>query len=452
MAGASLPKLLAALDKPRLAAYARNLRFYQGEQWPAQRQGSGARRLTLNYARTLIDKVTSYVTADVRLEVRPPTLTGQPTEAQLAAAREAELVLAGIADENGLERLDYETETDAAVLGDGAYKVTWDASRGRVVITAPDVQGIWAWYDPYDPRRLMRVAHRYLITAASAAALGVGVSRDVLAVEDWTAETVELWVDQVKVESRDNVYGFVPFVVYPNLPVPKSPWGVSDIEAVRGAAEETNRVFSALSRILELSGNPIAVLAGVESSTDIAVAPGAVWELPGEAKAYLLDLLSGGGARVHIDYLDAVYRAIHDLGEVPRTAFGDNARSLSGVALEIELQPLQQKVLRKRIIRGDVYRRRAEMSLALLDMFTGTAHSGAGQVAHTWGTITPSDPNQDVTRESARVGAGLSSAAAAMGRLGEEDPSSEWAAILREREELPAAGAEVGGGPGSEGA
>src|SRR3989304_4793752 len=89
MAGASLPKLLAALDKPRLAAYARNLRFYQGEQWPAQRQGSGARRLTLNYARTLIDKVTSYVTADVRLEVRPPTLTGQPTEAQLAAGRGA---------------------------------------------------------------------------------------------------------------------------------------------------------------------------------------------------------------------------------------------------------------------------------------------------------------------------------------------------------------------------
>ena len=37
-----MPKLLATLDKPRLAAYARNLRFYQGEQWPAQRQGSGA--------------------------------------------------------------------------------------------------------------------------------------------------------------------------------------------------------------------------------------------------------------------------------------------------------------------------------------------------------------------------------------------------------------------------
>src|SRR3972149_5349512 len=87
MAGAPLPKLWVRLEKPRLAAYVRNLRFYEGEQWPAQRQASSARRLTLNYARTLIDKVTSYVTADVRLEVRPPAVTGQPTEAQLAAAR-----------------------------------------------------------------------------------------------------------------------------------------------------------------------------------------------------------------------------------------------------------------------------------------------------------------------------------------------------------------------------
>src|SRR3989304_3984376 len=63
---------------------------------------------------------------------------------------------------------------------------------------------------------------------------------------------------------------------------------------VRDVAEEINRCFTALSRILELSGNPIAVLAGVVESQDIAVEPGALWEVPAGAKAYPLHLPSGG--------------------------------------------------------------------------------------------------------------------------------------------------------------
>jgi len=47
--------------------------------------------------------------------------------------------------------------------------------------------------------------------------------------------------------------------------------------------------MSQLSRILELSGNPVAVLENVEESEDIAVKPGAVWNIPEDAKAYLLE-------------------------------------------------------------------------------------------------------------------------------------------------------------------
>jgi hypothetical protein len=38
---------------------------------------------------------------------------------------------------------------------------------------------------------------------------------------------------------------------------------------------------------------------------------------------------------------------MHDLSETPRTAFGDAGRDLSGAALEVEIQPLVQKVQRK---------------------------------------------------------------------------------------------------------
>ena len=79
--------------------------------------------------------------------------------------------------------------------------------------------------------------------------------------------------------------------------------------------------MSQLSRILELSGNPIAVLENVEEAEDIAVRPGAVWNIPEDAKAYLLDLLQGGGVRLHIDSINLLYRILHDISDSPRAAW-----------------------------------------------------------------------------------------------------------------------------------
>ena len=175
---------------------------------------------------------------------------------------------------------------------------------------------------------------------------------------------------------RPNPYGVIPFVIYPNLPRPKQFWGISDIEPLRESIIELNRALTQLSRILELSGNPIAVLENVEESRDIAVQPGAVWELPDQARAYLLDLLQGGGARLHIDYVDLVYRTLHDLAETPRVAFGDSGGDRSGVALRIELDPLLRKVARKRLIRSTAYRRRDALILRVLGHHTGQPFDG----------------------------------------------------------------------------
>ena len=112
------------------------------------------------------------------------------------------------------------------------------------------------------------------------------------------------------------------WIVFPNLREPKKFWGVSDLPQIMESQRELNRALSQLSRILELSGNPIAVLENVEESEDIAVRPGAVWNIPEDAKAYLLDLLQGGGVNLHINYIDLLYRTLHDISESPRSAFG----------------------------------------------------------------------------------------------------------------------------------
>ena len=421
-AEAPLPLQLQEMDHERLARYRENLAFYEGRQWPG-RHRRGERRLTFNYARAFVDKVTSYLLTGATVQVE-----GGDSADGRARARAAEQALREVESANALAQLDYETELDCAVLGDACYKVTWDAAAGAVRITAPDVQGIFAWREPDDPSRLIAIAAQYRLSFEPS----MQRRADDTVTEHWTAETFEVWRGNELVTRDANPYGFIPFVLFPNVREPKQLWGSSDIPPLVEPNRELNRAFSQLSQILELSGNPIAVLEGVQGSQDIAVEPGAVWEVPESAKAYLLDLLQGGGVALHRDYIDLVYRAMHDLGESPRTAFGHNPQGLSGVALNTELDPIARKVQRKQRIRTAVYERRAAMALQLLGRFGGLDTAGLRPVMQ-WGPILPIDRSRQVSDERSLVEAGISSRRSAAARLGADDPEAEWQRIAEER-------------------
>lgn len=410
-----LPMQLQEVDHERRSRYRENLAFYEGRQWPG-RARRGERRLTFNYAKAFIDKVTSYL-----LNASSIQLEGGESPENRARSAAAERILRDVASQNGLAQLDYETELDCAVLGDACYKVTWDPESGSVRVTAPDVQGIFAWREPDDPARLTALASQYRVE-----------SPDVLITEYWTADAFDLWRGNELASREPNPYGFIPFVLFPNVREPKQHWGSSDVPALIEPNRELNRAFSQLSQILELSGNPIAVLEGVQGSQDIAVEPGAVWEVPESAKAYLLDLLQGGGVALHRDYIDLVYRAMHDLGESPRTAFGHNPQGLSGIALNTELDPIARKVLRKQRIRTAVYERRATMMLQLLSRFAGIDCEGLRPVMN-WGPILPIDRSRQVADERSLVEAGISSRRSAAVRLGADDAEAEWAKVQEER-------------------
>lgn len=437
-----LPQELARRDLERLQRYARLLEFYHGRQWEGA--AGRSRRLTFNYARVIIEKVTSYLMTGMSFSVVPVDGSAEAVE----RARRAEAALREVSDANHLEQLDFETEVDAAVLGDGCYKVLWDPEEGRVRVTAPDVQGIYAWWWGDDLGRLWRVASRYRLERETAeellgrslrssgsAVVRMGQAPEVVVTEAWTEASFQLWVEQELVEERENPYGFIPYVLFPNLRAAKEFWGLSDLPPIMEPVRELNRAFTQLSLILELSGNPIAVLENVEESRDIAVQPGAVWELPERARAYLLDLLQGGGVRLHTDYIELLYRALHDLAEAPRTSFGDNPRALSGVALEMELHPLLQKVRRKRLIRTAVYRRRNELILRLLERFAGLPTAPYRTQVH-WGAILPQDRGRLVEDERTLVEAGLHSRRRAMAELGVEDPEGELERWLEEERRM----------------
>jgi len=427
-----IPTQLARQDIDRLKKYKELLDFYYGQHWEGYAK-RGEKRLTFNYTKVVIDKATSYLMSGINFAVDAVENSDEARE----NARRAESALYQVYEDNNLEQLDFETEIDCAILGDACYKVIWDQETKSVRVTAPDIQGIYAWWMGDDTSRIWRVASKYSLTADEVEILYKVRPKGKTAsiVELWTAQDFELWLDNIQVEKKPNPYGFIPFIIYPNLREPKKFWGISDLLQIMEPQRELNRSISQLSRILELSGNPIAVLENVEESEDIAVKPGAVWNIPEDAKAYLLDLLQGGGVGLHINYVDLLYRILHDISESPRAAFGGTSRDLSGVALEIELQPLLQKVRRKRLIRTVTYNQRNNLILKLLEKYRKESF-GDIRLRVVWNPVLPRDLTRLVSNEQSLVQSGIHSRRRAMDELGVEDPEMEFNMWLEERKTI----------------
>jgi hypothetical protein len=393
----------------------------------------------MNYIRTIIDKLTSYLLSGMTF-----ALSG-PDPARAAAAEQA---LHQVHHRNNLAALDMETEADCAILGDGCYKVTWDPREEAVRVTAPDMRSIYAWWVADDPSAVYRVVARYQLPAQSAGMLypdhpnpgsriKCGMTEDqgtVTIVEDWTADYFALYVGGALHRCQVNPYGFIPFVIFPNLREPKQFWGVSDMKSLIPVQEEVNRATTQLSRVLEISGNPIAVFQNVADARDIPIEPGTTIDLGQEGQVYLLDLLKGGGVRLHIEYIDLLFRIMHDMAEVPRSAFGSLDRTLSGVALELDLQPLLQKVQRKRLLRTPVYERRNRMILSILSQYAPETVGDVSALGHEiiWAPALPRDQSRLVQEEIALVDAALHSRQTAMTNLGLLDPKGEMDQIARE--------------------
>jgi len=282
--------------------------------------------------------------------------------------------------------------------------------------------------------RVWRVASRYTLTQDEVNMLyGVAITKKAATMTElWTAKDFELFLDNDRIQSKPNPYGFIPFIIFPNLREPKQFWGTSDIPSIKQPQRELNRAVSQLSRILELSGNPIAVLENIGEAEDIQVQPGAVWTIPEDAKAYLLDLLQGGGIRLHIDYIDMIYRCLHDISETPRAAYGGVEKELSGAAMQIELGSLIQKVTRKRTIRTNAYHLRAEMMLKLAQKYMNENPEG---ITHrvVWGPVLPQDTQRQAQNEQLLVQAGVHSRRTAMDEMGIMDPDEEFTRWLDER-------------------
>jgi hypothetical protein len=212
------PAELSRRDTERLKRYKELLDFYHGLHWEG-RERRGEKHLTFNYAKVFIDKVTSYLMSGIHYAVEPI----EDSDEARARAGKAEVALHQVYEDNSLEQLDFETEIDCAILGDACYKVIWDSETKQVRISAPDIQGIYTWWVGDDTSKVWRVASKYNLSQDMAESLYKVKAKNKTAsvIELWTVQDFELWIDGVQIEKKPNPYGFIPFVIYPNLREPR---------------------------------------------------------------------------------------------------------------------------------------------------------------------------------------------------------------------------------------
>jgi hypothetical protein len=442
----SRPTALALADAARLRRYREYLEFYEGRHFPATRRGRSS--LVVNYARAIVDKGVSFLIGrGIGFAVGE---RGSERDREGGdAARAAEALLYGVYDDNDLDAVDLACAVNAAVLGDGVYKVCWDATSARLRVVNVDPLGFFARWASDDLATLQQVALTYTIAADDAAARygvdppaapaswgGAAAGPGVSVVETWTADAFHLAVGGVEVQAGPNPYGVIPFVHVPNLPGPNEFWGRSDLVDVIPLNRELNERMSDQADVIRYHADPPVVFRGVETHDSPTVGPGTVWDLPRDADVKLLEW-QGQPVAVQ-EHLNLVLRALYETAETPRTAFGDSGRLLSGVALETELRPLIQRTLRKRIVWSAALRRRARLIWRIAEQMgllaPGTSAGLRPRII--WPGMMPADDAQEVHNQVALVAAGLRSHRTAMDLLGTETPETELERVRVDRAAL----------------
>jgi hypothetical protein len=179
------------------------------------------------------------------------------------------------------------------------------------------------------------------------------------------------------------------------------------------------------------------VFKGVADHSDLTVGPGTVWDIPSDADVSLLEWKGQG---IEVDsHLDRLLRSLFEVTETPRTAFGDADGLLTGVALEIQLRPLIQKTLRRRLFWDRALRQRSALVLRLVEQYQpgGIAGGAASYAVHVvWPPMLPKDDAIEVQNETKLVEAGLRSHRTAMDALGTENPEEELVRVVEDRAQL----------------
>jgi hypothetical protein len=329
---------------PRLNRYANHWAWYLGHHY-ANRAPAGEPQLVVNYTKALSDFITSWCFGR-GVYFRTPLATSAIVPDLLQRVWEID---------NDKASLLWEMGTHGGVSGDCFVKIAYEEPwmdpagnfhAGRVRILPINAAFAYPVWHPHDRDKLLQFKLKYKFFAT-----GADGTRQVMTYVEIISDTmIQEFVNDVSISERPNPLGVIPVVHWPNLMVPGSPWGMSDIDGLIPLNRQYNETVTAVADIVNYHAEPVTVITGAKAS-QLEKGAKKVWGgLPKDAEVFNLELSEEGIAGA-VSFLELLKKAMHEISGVPEGALGDvqPISNTSGVALAIQYSPMESRRRQKLI-------------------------------------------------------------------------------------------------------
>lgn len=261
----------------------------------------------------------------------------------------------------------------------------------------------------------------------------------------WTKDYVEIYYKDMDtpIQRIPNKYKVIPFVQIKNYPQQGKNEGMSDIEDLIPLNTELNLKLSDISEIIDYHSAPITTVFGARVS-QLERGAGKVWGgLPSDARVENLrlegDLTTANG------YIENLKLSMHEIGQIPESAFGGGMAisNTSGVALQIALMPLLERVKIKQVLSKEGLETVNKLILliglkeGMLEIPEGVKRKDFFQNTVVFGSILPKDQVLELQTIEAEMKLGLTSREEAMQRLGRDNIQKRISDIDKDISENP---------------
>lgn len=344
---------LSPEDIKRLSDYRKRWNFYEGFHWE-DLPPSGKAEVTKNYCRAFVNKFVSFeLGKGFSIKMKPHI-----EEAVVPFLNE-------VWDDNGKDSFCLELGQTKGVTGDAWVQVSfqpkfnedgsknsnfydpyneYDKGRIRILVVPPNIC-FPEYEDGYDKELLKKITIMYPISLNPDEP---SKSRTVIYKQVWTRESVEVHVGTSLQGIYKNKYGVIPFFHCKNLPLNGKNVGASDLEDIIPLNVELNQKSSDISEIIDYHSAPVTIVYGARIG-QLEKGANKVWGgLPKDGKIENLELK--GDLSAGTNYINDLKQTMHEVGGIPEGALGKETAisNTSGVALQVSMLPLIEKVQQKR--------------------------------------------------------------------------------------------------------
>lgn len=468
------------LDQRRLRAYKYYMDFYDGRQWddvvgslttsewnPAYGYyyswQEDFNRRTWNVTRNIVDKLVSWMCqeewkckvpvellgddTDPNVESNPQSTTGTSQSFSERNSNpekpfNAQELLETFWTINKRRELTYDTTYAACITGDAYLKLAWDPDFyaegvGELTLQVLDSRTVIPYWDGHDRRKMIGCRIQYPTKEIQPD----GSIKSVMYSEIHTPGTIAEFIDGDVDKTYPNPLGEIMVVHIPNEPLPYRKYGRSDLESLLIPQKELNEKTSDFSEILAYHAAPVTIIKGARVQS-LERGARKIWGgIPKDGDVYNLGLDSDLSSA--LQYLELLKKHLHECGNVPEEALGSlqNVSNTSAAALQVQYQPLIERITKKQIYFGRGYKRINELVLKFYEA-AGVWEPPEGvpvqKKYHTeieWGDSLPRDRTIQLADLSTELGLGIESKKGALQRLGEEAPDKKLEEIRQEQVE-----------------